>query len=258
MAATATIAAIVFIMERDAFTMKPLLMCVLTLSVTVLRAQQNATRAPQPSTVRSHGQASVSVKPDQVRVEVGVVSQAPAAQAAAAQNAKQLADVLAELKKALGPTAEIRTTNYSLQPLYKSDRAGSAPVIMGYSATNTVQVKMDDVTAAGKIIDVATKTGANNIHGIHFTVKDEQKVRVEALQRAAAQARSNAEALASALGVKPVRVLSVDDGQPVVVYPVRQMMSMEASAMRAQAPTPVEPGSVEVNATVTVTLEVAP
>jgi uncharacterized protein YggE len=239
--------------------MKLLLLSIIGLGVAVMPAQDNAARMPQRSTVRSHGQASVSVKPDQVRVDVGVVSQAPTAQAAGAQNAKQLADVLAELKKALGPAAEIRTTNYSLQPLYKSDRTGSAPVIVGYSASNTVQVKLDEVAAAGKIIDVATKTGANNIHGVYFTVKDEQRVRAEALKQAAAQARTNADAIASALGLKAVRILSVDDGQPVIVQPLRQMMDMgEASAMRAAVPTPVEPGSIEVRATVTVTVEVAP
>ena len=235
--------------------MKPFLTLILVCTFAA-NAQEPLARQPR-STVRSHGEAVVSAKPDRVRVEVGVVSQAPSAQAAADQNAKQLAEVISQLKKGLGPAAEIRTTNYSLHPNYKTNRDGGAPTIAGYTAMNTVQVVIDDVTAASRIIDTASRNGANNIQGVHFTIKDEQKVRMQALQDAARQARANAEALAGTLGLKVLRVFSVDDGQPVVVHPVRQMMEMaDAGMMRSSVPTPVEPGSIQVRATVTVTLEV--
>lgn len=217
-----------------------------------LAAQQQPAQFPPFPTVRANGAATVSLKPDQVRIEIGVTSQAATAQAAATANAKQVSDVITELKKTVGSQGEIQTANYSLHPnhSYPKERA---PVITGYTATNTVRVISDDVENAGKLIDAATKVGANNIQGIHFTLKDESSAKAQALQQAAKVARSNAEAMASALGMKIQRVIRIEDGAPPTVFPVaREAMMMRADA----ASTPVESGSVRVQANVTVTAEV--
>jgi len=62
--------------------------------------------------------------------------------------------------------------------------------------------------------------------------------------------------MAAALGVKVVGVLSAEEGGPVVV-PMRDM-AMARMAESAAVQTPVEPGTINVRATVSVTLEVAP
>ena len=207
----------------------------------------------EPARVVAHGQATASAKPDQVRINIGVTTQAETAQEAGAQNAKQTAAVLAELKQLLGSAAELQTMNYSLHPNYRHQRDGSNPVIAGYQATNTVEVKLNDVDLAGKVIDAATKSGSNQIHGVNFSVKQEQKLRSQALAKAAVQARDNAQALAASLGLKVVRIVKVEDGAETPVRPLRMEM-MRADA----AQTPIEPGNVEVRADVTVTAEVAP
>jgi uncharacterized protein len=220
------------------------------LAVTTLAAQEPV-RVPQ---VIAHGEGVATVRPDQVRIQIGVTTQAPTAQEAGAQNAKQSAAVIAELKQLLGASAELQTANYSLHPMYRSQRDGGKPTIVGYQASNTVEAKLNDISAAGKVIDAATKSGANQIQGIHFSVKDEQKVRAEALAKAAAQARANAQALASAVGLRVIRLVKIEDGEPVRVIPMRAEMRMAADAVQ----TPVEPGNVEVRANVIVTAEVAP
>ncbi|MEJ7607421.1 MAG: SIMPL domain-containing protein [Bryobacteraceae bacterium] len=148
------------------------------------------------------------------RIDIGVVSQAQTAQAAGTQNAKQVSAVIAEIKKALGASAEIQTVNYSLQPNYKYAKDGSAPAITGYSANNTVQVKSSDLATVGKVIDASTLAGANTIHGIQFTLKDEQKVRAEALRQATTQALANATALAQAVQKRIDRIVRIEDGDP--------------------------------------------
>lgn len=214
--------------------------------------------AQEPARVVAHGEGSATAKPDQVRIQIGVTTQAATAQEAGAQNAKQSAAVIAELKQQLGAGAEYQTSNYSLYPTYRSQRDGGKPTISGYQANNLVEVRLSDVSLAGKAVDAATKSGANQVQGIHFSLKDEQKVRVEALAKAAAQARTNVQALASALGLKIVRVVRVEDGEPVRVMPVRAEMMMRSMAADSAAPTPVEAGTIDVQATVTVTAEVAP
>jgi uncharacterized protein len=212
--------------------------------------------AEESARVIAHGEAVVSARPDQVRIQVGVVSQAPTAQEAGAQNAKQSSTLIAELKQLLGSGAEFQTMNYSVYPNYRTQRDGGKPTIVGYQANNTVEIRLNDVSAAGKVIDAATKSGANQIQGVHFSVRDEQKLRGEALAKAAVQARANAEALASSVGLKVIRLVRVEDGEPPRVIPLRAEMMMAKSADAAQ--TPVEPGEVQVRATVTVTAEVGP
>jgi hypothetical protein len=207
--------------------------------------------------VIAHGEGHVSVRPDQVRIQIGVTTQAATAQEAGTQNAKQSSAVITELKQQLGAEAEFRTTNYSLYPVYRNQTGGGKPSISGYQANNIVEVRLSDITLAGKVVDMATKTGANQVQGIHFSLKDEQKARGEALQKAAAQARANVQALASAVGLKVVRLIKVEDGEPVRVIPVRAEMMMARQAADA-GPTPVEAGDIDVRATVTVTAEVAP
>lgn len=224
----------------------------LVVFATLLPAQESRT-----STVRATGEATIVVQPDLARIDVGVVSEAATAQAAAAQNAKQLTVVLAELKKVAGPGAQIETLNYWVNPKYRHGE-GRAPVIVGYTATNTVRVTVSDLLTVSTIIDTATRSGANKIQGINFTLKDEDAARAKALQPAARQARSNAESIASALGLKVVRVISAEEGQSPPVRPLQERMMMAQTTAADAVPTPVEPRSIEIRATVTVTLEVAP
>jgi uncharacterized protein YggE len=212
--------------------------------------------ADEPARVIAHGEASASGKPDQVRIQIGVVTQAPTAAEAGAQNAKQSSAVIADLKQLLGSSGEYQTSNYSMYPMYGNPKPGSKPVISAYQANNTVEVRINDVSAAGKVIDVVTKAGANQVQGIHFSMRDEQKVRGEALAKAAVQARANAQALASAVGLRVLRLVRIEDGEPVRVVPMRAEMMMMKSADAPQ--TPVEPGDIQVHATVTVTAEVGP
>ena len=211
-------------------------------------------REQLPPTIRVSGEATVMAKPDQLQLDLGIVTQAQTSQAAATQNARQLDAVLAELRKALGPAAQIETISYTLHPNYQYPKEGGKPNITGYTATNLVRVTLNDLTAAGKAIDAATQAGANQIRRLQFKLKDEQATQALALREAATKARVQAEALANALGVKIVRVLSAVEGGSSV-QPLRDVMLMGRA--EAAAPTPIEAGAIEVRATVTLTVEIS-
>lgn len=220
--------------------------------IQALHAQEG--QRPGPPTVRARGEALIKVKPDQAQLDIGVVTQGQTAEAAASQNAKQTSDVIAVLKKELGTSADIQTSGYTIQPNYRHSRDGSVPpTIAGYTATNMVHIRTSDVGSVGKMIDAATRVGANNVHGIQFTVKDEQATRGQALRQAAKNARANAEAMAAGLGMKAGRVTNLNDGEPVQVVPFRAEL-MHAQA-QSRTMTPIEPGDVQVRAVVTITAE---
>jgi uncharacterized protein YggE len=211
---------------------------------------------PGPATIRVSGESSLTVKPDQAEIDFGVTTQAATGQAAAAQNAQKQDAVLAELRKVLAPGAEIKTVGYSLSPNYRYPREGGQPSITGYTATNMIRIKTGDLGQVGKLIDIATQSGANNVNSLRFTLKDDDAARSQALREAAIHARAKADALASALKVKIVRVLRVDEGGQTArpIYAQAEMARASANA----APTPVEAGTLEVQASVSLVVEIAP
>jgi uncharacterized protein YggE len=206
----------------------------------------------QPS-IRTSGEAVVTAKPDRAQIDIGVVTQAATSQAAAEQNAKQIENTLSSLRGQLGAGADIKTIGYTLQPVYRYPREGGEPTITGYTATNTVRVTTDDLNAVGKVLDAATGTGANRIQNLRFTLKDKRAAQTQALREAAIEARGKAEALASELALKIVRVLSVVESGPVVI-PVRDLPFARAEA----ATTQIEPGTIEIRASVVLTVEARP
>ena len=219
-----------------------------------LRAQQ--TPLSPVSSIRVTGDAKVTARPDRVQIDIGVTTRAAQSQEAASQNARQVDAVLAAVRKAT-PAAVLKTISYSLNPTYQYHSNAEEPTITGYSAVNVVQVTLDDLAKIGTVIDSATLAGANHVQGIQFTLRDQDAVRAEALRQAATRARAEAEVLAAALGLKVVRVLSVEENSPRLV-PVRAYMGAPRAVMSAATETPVEAGTLDVTADVMLTVEVSP
>ena len=212
-------------------------------------------QAPPLSSIRVSGEAKVTAKPDRVQIDVGVATHAATSQDAAAQNARAVEAVIGAVRKAAGPGAMLKTVSYTLNPNYQYHSKGGEPTLEGYNAANVVQVTLDELVKIGPAIDAATQAGANQVQGIQFTLRDPDSVRAQALREAALRARADAEVLAAALGLKVVRVLTVEENSPHVV-PVR-MFKREAMAASAAA-TPVEVGTLDVTAEVTLSVEVGP
>jgi uncharacterized protein YggE len=206
------------------------------------------------SVVRAKGEATVSVKPDQVTIDVGVVTEGETASAAGVANAKQAAQVLEELKKIAGSAADVRTLNYSVSPNYRNPKPGGVATIAGYTASNIVRMKSDDLSTVGKALDTLTRAGANRINNIQFGLKDESAVKLDALRQATVNARKNADGMAGALAAKVVRIVSLEEGGSEPIVPM-QKMAMMSMAREAQD-TGIEPGQIEVRAFVTLTAEI--
>jgi uncharacterized protein YggE len=203
------------------------------------------------------GIATVSAKPDQAIIDIGVVTQASTAVAVAAQNAKQTDALLEDLRKVVGGSDQIKTTSYSVRPNFQYPKPGAPATITAYTATNVVEVTLNDLALVGKLIDTVIQSGANNIQKLQFGLKSPQAARSQALREAAAQAKVSAEEIAAGLGVRVIRVLSAEESEPAEEF---GMMKKAAPPPGATAPptTQVEAGVVEVSATVTLRVEVAP
>jgi uncharacterized protein YggE len=205
--------------------------------------------------IQATGEATVSAKPDQALIEIGVVTQGATASAVAAQNAKQTDAVLAELRGLLSGSNQLKTTSYSVRPNFQYAKPGAAAAIAGYIATNIVEVTLDDLAQVSKVIDSATQSGANHIQKLQFRLKNTRVVRGQALREAAEQAKASAEAIASGLGLKVMRVLSAEEALPEEGFAMHKMASPPPSPGTTPA-TPVEVGMIEVDATVILRVEI--
>ncbi len=214
---------------------------------------------PTVQTVMATGTGIASHAPDQAIVSLGV-STTDATSAKAQQKLNTTMDAVVRAIKGLTiEKLEVQTQWMSLNPVYNRERyeEGKEPKIVGYAASNTVQVTIPDIARASAVIDAATASGANQVNGISFGLKDEAPAREEALRSAAQDARKKAEAIASALGLEVVRVLEARTGSPSVNQPYGRSMKFDmASSAPADAPSVVEPGRVTITNQVTVVLEV--
>jgi uncharacterized protein YggE len=209
----------------------------------------------RPPHVTANGEAVIAMEADQAEIDIGVVTQARNAPEAARENAEKAAKITAEVKKLLGKGDEIRTAGYSLNPNYRHPQGGK-PEIVGYTASNILRIRTGTLTNVGKLIDGAMQAGANTINRLAFTLKDEHGAQLQALRVASSKAKAKAEEMASALGLRIVRVLAVTEaerGVRPVVMPQLRGVQLEAAA---SAPTPVEAGTIEVRSSVTLTAEI--
>jgi uncharacterized protein YggE len=206
--------------------------------------------APPPF-VRAIGSATVPVKPDKATIQFSVVTTASTAQDAASQNANQVTTVLTALGAVLGPNPNIQTLSYSLSPNYNFPQNGQ-PILTGYTASNTVQVILTDLSLIGKVIDTGIQAGANRVQGLQFGLQDDQPSRAQALKMATAQAKANADAMASGLGQHTGAAIAIQQGATSTPTPVL------AGVATASATTPVETGVVNVQASVTLDVALVP
>ena len=211
-----------------------------------------AAPGPGPAVISVSGQGRADVAPDMAVVNIGIVTTGKTAQLAQAENAKVASDVTAALGQ-LGIFSKDIQTHYTMSPVYEK---GDYRKAVGYRANNTVTVTVNDVAKAGQVIDAALKSGATDVNGLSFGLKDAKSVRNTALQMAVQDARSKADAIAAALGVKIVGIQNVkEDGGNFARYEVAnaRLAKLDGAAM---ADTPVNAGTVEVNAEVHIDFQI--
>ncbi len=193
------------------------------------------------------GSGTVTSVPNEATFSLAVQSKGATAREALAANSEQMRHVLAALKAAGVEKRDVQTQDVSVSPSY-----GSSGQTDGYSASNSVSVKIHDLGRVGKVLDAASNAGANNIYGPSLSRSDQDSLQAKALRDAVGNARKKAEALAAAAGVKLGSVTAITEGS------IGGPMPYFAQADRAVAKAvPIEPGTQDVQATVTVTFAIA-
>jgi uncharacterized protein YggE len=209
--------------------------------------------------ISASGTATLSRAPDQAMTWLGVQTTGKTALEAIDKLNRSADTITKAIRGTQAPGLIVQTQALSLQPQYRREGEGrrlEAPEIVGYIASTSISATTTDITKIGAVIDAGLAAGANQMNGLSFTLKNQADAKREALANAAIDARSKAEAVAGALGMRLGPIVEVQTDNAEVRPFVRRSMMAEAmfapAADMAVAPTNVEAGQVDVSANVTV------
>lgn len=212
-----------------------------TLPPPVAQQTETATR-----TVQVTGVGEIQVEPDSAVIWLGVQTEASTAQAALDQNNTKMETLIETLEEADIPSEDIQTQTLHLGPRYEFE--DDTRTLVGYVASNVVEVRTDDLDTIGSLVDMAVRDGANVIENINFEVSNPENMTDRARQTAFQNALHKAEELAdlanATLGpIMEIRETSSTPG------PIVRSEEMAADA----AAVPISPGSQSVSVEIQVT-----
>jgi uncharacterized protein YggE len=209
---------------------------------------------PTARTVTVSAEGQTTATPDVAEVTFSVVTQGQNPQDLTANNTAKMNAVLQFVSSENIASSDIATTGYDLEPDYQYDSSTQANFITGYTLTQTVTVKIHDLTNVAAVLGGLAPLGVNQVGGVTFTFNDPNEYLAVAREDAMNQAKAKASQLAEESGTMLGEVVNVSENgivpSPIPVYNMSVPTAMGASA--ASTPT-IEPGSQEVTDNVTIT-----
>ena len=166
--------------------------------------------------VRVNIAETLRTPPDEASMTVGTQAKASTATAAVAANKVKTEKLLATIRAAGVRERDIQTQGIQLQPDYRWDQEpngrGGRQTLVGYIASNSVQIKTREIDKLTTLLDALTTAGADTVYGPNFAISDPAPLRKEARIRAMARGQAEATEYARNNGYTSVRLLSVEEG----------------------------------------------
>jgi hypothetical protein len=195
--------------------------------------------------VRVNISESLRSPPDEASMTVGTQAKAATATAAVAANKVKTEKLLASIRAAGIRERDIQTQGIQLQPDYRWDNEPNGrghQTLIGYIASNSVQIKTRNIDKLTALLDALTTAGADSVYGPNFGISDPAPLRKEARIRAMARGKDEATEYARNNGFASVRLLSVEEGTS---YRGTDVMVMGYRIAPVAAPPPPPPPAPE-------------
>ncbi len=214
--------------------------------------------------VTTQGRATVSRTPDYVDIIVAVQIDALSASESQGQCTQKMEAIIKALRDMNLAGVELKSGQITLSARYNDDevrRGEKAREVIGYTAVNSLRVRTTDLKAPARVIDAALKNGANRVDGVEYAIKEALIAREEALKLATVAAKRKADVMATALGLKVGRVLTLTESDAGRGYRYTAQMASNSFAGGGQGGSggdSVEPGTVEVVVDVSIAFTLVP
>lgn len=235
------------------------LACVLLASVGLMAATAAVAddTSPREATITVAGNGEARATPDTAIVTLSVTKQEKTARESLDANNTAMTAVLDSLKADGIEARDLQTSGFSIQPVYNypqnSDGSQKPPELVGYQTTNSLTIRLRDLSKAGALIDKSVSLGINQGGDIRFINEDTDAILKDARSKAMKDAMAKARELTAAAGVDIGRIVEISES---VSNPMP--MPMMAMAEKADAPraVPMAPGENIYNVSINVTFAI--
>jgi len=213
-------------------------------------------KAPaERKTISFDGTGKVIGTPDIATVDLGMTTQSASVATALKQNNQKINDLITQLKQTGVPTADIQTSQFDVSPNY--DYSNNKQTITGYTASQSVTVKIRNLDLISNVLDDAGTIGANQVSGLNFTIDNPEALQAAAREKAIADAMSKATVLEKQLGITLTRVVNFsENGQVPTPIMYNSMAKLGAGVAAPSVAPTIETGSQDIVSNVTLTFEI--
>ena len=222
---------------------------------------------PAGNVMSFDGNGEVFAAPDIAMVNITIREEAKEVKEAQAEATAKEKAVLDFLEKEGIAKKDIKTESYNSYPKYDYGTPcygygygmpcrEKTPEIIGYEVSENISVKVRELEKAGDLVVGIGALGITEISGPNFSIENEDDLKAEARKLAIDEAKAKAEALASDLGVRLVRIVNFSEGgnyyMPTYAMGLEAKMDSVASSPAPELPT----GENKITSYVTITYEI--
>ena len=235
-----------------------IIMVLVLVFVFVKVCDNNGNRDVQKDTIVVNGKGELTVKPDIANISFSVMEEnMDVSKASDAVNTK-IAKIIENLKSNGVDEKDIKTTGYNIYPRYdyvsQTYPYSGKQVLAGYDVTQSITVKIRDLSKAGKVVTDLGTLSVTDMSGLNFTNDKYDDLLKQARDQAIVQARSEAKKLAKSLGVRLVKIVGYSEGSNYPVYYDR--VAVGATSMKSSAEAVLPTGENKITSNVSITYEI--
>ncbi len=212
--------------------------------------QSGSTGTPQQITVVGTG--SISVKPDVLKITIGVSAQEDTVAAAQASVDSVTTAMIQKLQEMGIDEKDYATSQYNVEPVmdYNNSKV-STGTLVGFRVTYLYDITFRDPSQAPAVIDALTSAGANTIYSTYYTVSSFNDASKQAYDGAIKDAQDRADKIAALSNLTLGKIVSVSEVSSTPYYPVATKEGMGGGGST------IAPGQQTITTSLVVTYEAA-
>ena len=215
-------------------------------SFNMVKADENGPKEPF---IKVTGEGKTTAIPDQAEMEFQVQGDGPKLEEVSVEVRTRMKNVFKVIKDLGIQDKDFQTVSYTIEPKYKYDKNDNVTQRIGYTVSNRVRVVLKDIDKTGEVLEAITKAGVSEVDGPNFGFSDPEKLKVEALAAAVADAHERGQALAKASGSDLGKVFSINQTSAYVPTVYSGLANV---VTQSRAEVPIAKGQDEVAAQVEV------
>ncbi|QEE50225.1 DUF541 domain-containing protein [Flavobacterium alkalisoli] len=206
----------------------------------------NAQTGSQIPQVTVTGEGIIRVVPDMATITIGVNNQGNDSADVKKENDKAVDAVLKYLKK-----SGIDAKDYQTQRVYLNRNYDYDKKKYYYSASQTITVKLRDLTKYDALMGGLVESGVNNIQGVEFESSKQKEYETQARREAMLDAKKKAQEYVAALNQEMGPAIMINENATSSYVPMRSMAMYDKAESGGQRET-MAAGEIEIKANVTV------